>query len=556
MISPESSFTNSTDNIITMPDAPIGIATVNHASVTDKEQRRISVIHKLGLLGPESIPVFDEAAQTAAHFLDAPICILSVIDRDRQHFKAAIGLSRIGLMNELAVSRQMLRAGSFCNSVVEQLQILAIEDATQQLEFQTNLLLTRYGIRAYLGVPVITSEGDCIGTLAVMEMAPRTFTQKDMAFLELIARWSISEFERNWVLTTSSQESFNGSSESNHPLNSPRPISQDREIDSVDIGVVKANLIAQMSQELHTPLTSIIGMTSVLTRGIYGSLTDKQKEYMEIVHHSSQYMHSLVNEIVELGNLNEAQHELDLSSVDVEMLCQQALTTLEQASRRREQKLHLTVEPGQRVWLLDKNKVRQLLYHIVFRVIQSSNASSTVRVHVSRKEDQLNISIWTSHPWLGEGLPHTEVYASAQDTSRLLVQGKAERLSPSIHPKRRERRQESSHRNSLASLHYGFTDDIPENKLSYLSANHSSTNYSSKNQASTGIEETSESIIPDDIENRDQARQNLGLLLSQKLANLHGGSISIQGTVEAGYRYVIVLPQLGPNELNGHGQDD
>ncbi len=478
------------------------------------EQQRLVAVHELNLLSSESIPVFDEATQTAAHFLGSPICIFSIADRDRQFFKAAIGLSRIGLMNELATSRQISRHASFCNYVIERLQILAIEDATQHIDYQHNVLVKRYGIRSYLGVPVVTSEGYCVGTLAVMELVPRVFSGKEIAFLELIARWSMSEFERNRLLT--------------HPVHSPQPsLASSIEAPSLrdtpqealfEITFVKANLIAQMSQELRTPLTSIIGMTSVLNREIYGPLTDKQKEYLAIVHHSSQYMHSLVNEILELGNLKEGQEALDLSPVDVEMLCQQSLATLEQAAKRREQKISSTVEPGRRVWLLDKNKVRQLLYHIVFRVIQSSNAGSTIRVHVSRKSKHLNISIWTSHPWLDEGIPHMPTYVNSSRPTALLTAEQMAALAPNdsgIH--------DTGNGNSSAGSQYGFTDNpLLVDKPEY----------------------------DDEEEGGNQIRQQLGFILSKTLAELHGGSISLQGTVESGYRYVIALPKLDTRQTD------
>ncbi|MEM7771455.1 MAG: GAF domain-containing sensor histidine kinase [Cyanobacteria bacterium P01_E01_bin.6] len=477
----------------------------------DTEQQRLESLHKLGLLSSSSTPVFDEATQTAAHFLNAPICIFGIMSGDRQHFKAAIGLSRIGLMNDLATSRQMPRYESFCNAVVERRQLLSIEDTANRPEYQHNVLVDRYGIRSYLGVPVITSKGHCIGTLFVMDLSPRTFNGKDIAFLELIARWSMSEFEKNQLIPSPPH-----SPQTQHHITGTPTHSQPEQRHDTEISLVKASLIAKMSQELRTPLTSIIGMTSVLMREIYGPLTEKQKEYMDIVHGGSQYMHSLVSEIVELDNLKEDNCDLDLSQVDIEMLCQQALSTLEDVAQRREQTIRLTVEPGQRLWLLDKNKVRQLLYHLVFRVIQSSAAGSTIRVHVSRKEKHLNLSIWTSHLWLDDSSSHADAYVSAQNTLRLLTQ--------------------PQHLSSLTTSH------VSRSGSSFNEQRKFSTPDSLANTplAETQVEES---------ETRGQIRQNLGLVLSQKLATLHGGSIALQGTSDSGYRYVIVLPRLESHVL-------
>jgi len=53
-----------------------------------------------------------------------------------------------------------------------------------------------------------------------------------------------------------------------------------------------------------------------------------------------------VNEISELGALDESTQSLNLISVDIEMLCQQAINILEEAAHRQEQEIRLSVEPG------------------------------------------------------------------------------------------------------------------------------------------------------------------------------------------------------------------
>lgn len=471
---------------------------------SEREQQRLAILTELGLLEAESVPIFEEATQTAAHSLNAPICVLGLIDRDRQWFKSTVGLSRIGLMNSLASSRQLPREEAFCTHVVDSHQILVIHDTLTHPAFANSLLAQQYGIRAYLGVPLLTSTGYCLGTLAVMELAPRHFTTKEIEFLELIARWSVSEFERNHLLKQMQLARPAIGAEPQQPIASaiPKPSAVTNPL----ANSVKVNLIAQMTQELCTPLTSILGMASVLNREIYGPLTDKQKEYMDIVHHSGQYLLSLVNEILELGALDDSNQGLSLTPVDIEMLCQQVVNTLKQVAQRRDQQLRLTVEPGHRIWLLDKDKVRQMLYHLIFGIIQSASTESILRIHVSRKLNQLVIKIWTSHPWLGEGLPQTELHPneliSLEGEEPKLVKG--DRLQP---------------------------DDGLEEILD--SANHKVVGDRANDLKSAF-----------DPSHRTSSRHSLGLMLTRQLAELHGGQIVLQGSAEAGYRYVITLPHM------------
>jgi len=167
MISPDDRFLNPLDSV----------------SNSELEQRRLLALASLGIPESESIPVFDEAVQTAAHFLKASICLLSFVERDRQCFRATTGLSRIGLMNDLAISRQLPREEAFCNGVVASQRVLIIENAATHPDYKNGLLVQRYGIQAYLGVPLFSADGYCIGTLAVMELEPRQFTHADASIL-------------------------------------------------------------------------------------------------------------------------------------------------------------------------------------------------------------------------------------------------------------------------------------------------------------------------------------------------------------------------------------
>lgn len=477
---------------------------IDQGSGLKREQQRLQVLTDLGLLEAESIPIFEEVTQTVAHFLDVPICVLGIMERDRQWLKSAVGLSRIGLMNELAASRQLPRQESFCTHVVDSQQVLALPDTTTHPAFANSFLVQRYGIRAYVGVPLLTSDGYCIGTLAVMNLETREFSKRDIEFLEITARWGMSEFERSRLLKHQPVLDM-----PEHSATLPEaPTAALGTINTHVISSVKAELITQMTQELRTPLTSILGMASVLNRQIYGPLTDKQKEYMDIVHNSGQYLLTLVNEILELGTLDDQSQYLDLSPVDIEMLCQHSLSTLKQVASRREQDLRLTIEPGSRISLLDKDKVRQMLYHLVFSVIQLSNTGSTIRIHVSRKRTQISIIIWTSHPWLGDGLPQTEFHSDELSSPvPSWLAGDAE------------------------SRDRPWQDGTGFERLAI-------SEVSNQSGASPIAKESEKDS------RLNKSRHSLGLVLSQRLAEAHGGSITLQGSPESSYRYVINLPQF------------
>ncbi|UNU26098.1 ATP-binding protein [Microcoleus vaginatus] len=280
---------------------------------------------------------------------------------------------------------------------------------------------------------------------------------------------------------------------------------------------IKVKLLNNLAQELLTPLTSVLGMASVLKQEIYGPLTSKQKEYIDVIQDSSRSLRSLVEEILELSELDDSAFTLKRTAVDIETLCQQIVTILSSAASRREQEINLSMGPGPRIWLVDKDKVQQMLHHLIFSIIQSAGAGSVIRVHVSRKEDGINIGVWVFHPWLGESLPHAKLY-----TDYLLKAGSGSG-SPSI-----------SETDSL-----GLEGQLPTQGSQRLTLAFS--------ELAALVAQNAEDTAP--VLAGYGARERLGLLLCCQLVEIQGGQLSIQGAPESGYRYVLWLPCTNATEL-------
>jgi len=280
---------------------------------------------------------------------------------------------------------------------------------------------------------------------------------------------------------------------------------------------IKVKLLNYLAQELLTPLTSVVGMASVLKQEIYGPLTNKQKEYIDVIQDSSRSLRSLVEEILELAELDDSAFTLKRTAIDIETLCQQVVTNLSSAASKREQEINLSMGPGPRIWLVDKDKVQQMLHHLIFSIIQSAGAGSVIRVHVSRKEDGINLGVWVFHPWLGESLPHAKLY------SDYLLKVGSDSGSPS-----------NCETDSL-----GLEPQLPTQGSQRLTLAFS--------ELAALVAQNAEDTAP--VLAGYGARERLGLLLCCQLVEIQGGQLSIQGTPESGYRYVLWLPCTNATEL-------
>lgn len=428
-------------------------------------QARLDAILALNLEEDRSIPAFEEAIQLVREHLGIAVGWVSVALADREHLRASYGLSNLGLGNPLAETRQLPLADSLSPYVLERQQPWAVADVAQLPHGETSMMAT-YGLAAYCAVPLITSQRHCIGVLAVMDRQPREFSPQDVSFLAMAARWGMGEYERQ--------------------QDRPTAPAQGRQTDKSAVDAVRLHLIGHLIQDMRNPLTAVLGMTSMLSREIYGPLTEKQREYMDIVRNSGQTLMHQVDEALSLGLISPESNELMPASVDISSLGHQVLETLVPLAETLSQTLDFTVEPNQGAWILDQHIVKQVLYHAVFSLMHMASENSVLRIHSSRKGQSLVMALWVSNPWLGEGLP-TSLISLCQ------------------------------------TLDQGADCQRPE------------ANLEAQGLLGSGLTSTALS------------KHWLGLLLCHQLAQHHGGTLRLQGNDESGYRLLIALPALRTN---------
>lgn len=144
------------------------------APVPDNEVMRLASLRALDILDSAGEAEFDALARTASIVCGTPISLLSLVDADRQWFKAGVGLE-----NTVETSRDV----AFCAHAILGNEIMEVGDAAQDARFADNPLVTQGPkIRFYAGAPVILSDGAHIGTLCVIDQVPRTLdaTQRDV----------------------------------------------------------------------------------------------------------------------------------------------------------------------------------------------------------------------------------------------------------------------------------------------------------------------------------------------------------------------------------------
>jgi hypothetical protein len=161
--------------------APVPAATQAPDSELGRADR-LRALERARLLDSPPEEPFDRLAHFMGQLLDVPVVLMSIVDRQRQFFKA-----QVGLPEPLSATRQTPIAHSFCQWVVTGNEALVVEDARCDLLLSANPATVEMGIVAYAGVPIRVEPDETIGSFCAVDMKPRRWDTRELRALYDVA---------------------------------------------------------------------------------------------------------------------------------------------------------------------------------------------------------------------------------------------------------------------------------------------------------------------------------------------------------------------------------
>jgi GAF domain-containing protein len=142
--------------------------------VPTNETSRLAALRALLLLDTPPEQRFDRLVEFAASEFDVPIALFSLVDDDRQWFKAKFG------MQACSTSREI----SLCGHAILHGQLFIVPDALEDQRFADNPLVSGPPhLRFYAGAPLVLPSGEAIGTLCLIDSKARQFDDIDQVML-------------------------------------------------------------------------------------------------------------------------------------------------------------------------------------------------------------------------------------------------------------------------------------------------------------------------------------------------------------------------------------
>ena len=155
----------------------------NLISKREEEEKRLRALAEYRILGTKPEACYDDIIKMASSICNVPISLMTLVDKDRQWFKAKVGL-------EISETR---RDWSFCTHAIKENSPLIIHDALQDERFINNPLVTGVpNIRFYAGFPLRNTDGNKLGTLCVIDRKPGNLTSQQFNIMEILSRQIVS----------------------------------------------------------------------------------------------------------------------------------------------------------------------------------------------------------------------------------------------------------------------------------------------------------------------------------------------------------------------------
>jgi signal transduction histidine kinase/CheY-like chemotaxis protein len=150
--------------------------------------------------------------------------------------------------------------------------------------------------------------------------------------------------------------------------------------------LAKSEFLAMMSHELRTPLNAVLGLSQLMRQEIFGTLNDKQKEYVSCIQSSGEHLLALINDILDLSKVEAGKEQLTFVPVDVQELCEYCLAMVREQANEQGLKLTLHIKVQVRIVIADERRCKQMLINLLSNAVKFTPVGEVSLIVTKRSE--------------------------------------------------------------------------------------------------------------------------------------------------------------------------
>ncbi len=339
--------------------------------IPPNEAARLEELHNFCALDTPDDPRLDHLVQLATRLLDCPIALVSLLDSDRQWFKAKTGLE----------TKEMPRRIAFCAYAILDDDVMIVEDALADRRFIGNPLVTDPPyIRFYAGAPLISETGFRLGTLCVIDQRPREFNDAQRGLLKELAQMAVDTLDLHRIIQQTRQDNL-----------------------------TRTRFLSSLSHELRTPLNAIMGFSEMI---LLQSPTDRVADYARAIHQGGSGLLQLVDDILDYGQIEAGERPVRVEALDLDGAILAAARHVRPLADRRQVDLKLAL-PTLLTVRADASALHQVLVHLLENALKFTRADGTVKVAAKQAE------AWGEEQWVNLTITDTGIGIPAETLAKL-----------------------------------------------------------------------------------------------------------------------------------------
>jgi len=335
------------------------------APLPENEGERMEALKSYAVLDTPKEEDYDEIVKLASDICQVPISLISLIDMNRQWFKANVGLDADETPRDVA----------FCTHAILTEDILIVEDALQDNRFFDNPLVTGHpDIRFYAGMPLTSSDGYKLGTLCVIDQKPRGLDELQIQALKVLSRQVMNHLDKRLKV--------NQLNESLLKINIQH--AQLEELYSSN-----NRMLTIIGHDLRGPLSTLKSMLEMLGDGYISE--EDFKSMTEKLAVSLKYSDELIENLMAWARKQFDKQVVEPRNVDIHQKVDASFDLLSFAATKKGTKLVNEIAPGTQI-KTDENMLHFMLRNIISNANKFTENGS-IRVGIAEVGDEWHITI-------------------------------------------------------------------------------------------------------------------------------------------------------------------
>lgn len=316
---------------------------VQSAPLPANEAARLAALRQLAILDTDSEALYDDVTELASQICESPICLVSLVDAERQWFKSKHGLAALETPREMA----------FCAHAILGPELFEVEDSRNDPRFFDNPLVTDApNVVFYAGIPLDLEAGLNVGTLCVIDSKPKKLTDKQRTALRCLANQIVAHLRLRRA-NQDLQKALNA----------------------------KATFLATMSHEIRTPMNGILGITHIL---LDSTRDDDTRNHLRIINDCGGMLLTILNDILDFSKIESGKLNLEAHPFSLDTVVRNVREVMNPIARKKGLNLTLDSGTGPDGWVGDSNRISQVLMNLLGNAIKFTH-NGTVTLAISRE---------------------------------------------------------------------------------------------------------------------------------------------------------------------------